>query len=67
MEKKRPIHISTHYLYFERIFEPQRKKLEKKLKIPLSQTRYTELLARKSLGIKIPKNFNKLKRRRISI
>jgi hypothetical protein len=59
------VHISVDRLYFEKMFEPQRRRMEKKMKIPLSQSKFTELVARKRLGIKLPKNFNKFKRVRL--
>lgn len=55
------VNISVDRLYFERMFEPQRRKMERKMKVPLSQVKFTALVARKRLGIKVPKNFNKFR------
>lgn len=49
------VHIMANQMYFDRIFEPSRKKLELKLKIKLSQAKFTEYLAKNNLGIKFPK------------
>ena len=42
--------------YLENIFEPNRRELEKKLGIKLSQTQFTKYLARANLGFKFPKH-----------
>jgi hypothetical protein len=61
------VHIMASKLYFDKVFEPKRKALEKQLGIKISQPRLTEYLARKELGIKyptfknIPKQFRKTK------
>jgi hypothetical protein len=52
---KKSVHIMANQLYFDRIFEPSRKKLELKLKIRLSQDKFTEYLAKNNLGINFPK------------
>ena len=49
------VHIMANQLYFDRIFEPNRKKLETQLGIKLSQAKFTEYLAKNNLGIKFPK------------
>ena len=68
--KNKSVHIITSHLYFDRVFEPQRKSMEKKLGMKLSQVRFTEMLAREKLGIKFPRNNlsslpKQFKRRRI--
>ena len=52
---RKSVHIVANKLYFDRIFEPSRKKLELKLKIRLSQDKFTEYLAKNNLGINFPK------------
>jgi len=49
------VRIAIHPSYFEKVFEPNRKKLELKLGIKLSQPKYTEYLAKNKTGIKFPK------------
>jgi len=49
------VHIMASPLYFDKIFEPNRKRLELKLGIKLSQTKFTEYLAKNKLGIEFPK------------
>jgi hypothetical protein len=49
------VHIMANKKYFDRIFEPNRKKLEVKLGIKLSQPKFTEYLANNNLGINFPK------------
>lgn len=68
--KNKSVHIIASNLWYDRIFEPQRRSMEKKLRIKLSQVKFTEMLAREKLGIKFPRNnLNSLpkqfKRRRI--
>ena len=60
------VHIMASRLYFDKIFEPKRKALEKQLGIKISQPKLTEYLARQELGIKYPKfkNLPKEVRRR---
>lgn len=53
--RNKDVHIKTSTLYFDRCFEPDRKKMENQLGIKLSQVRFTEILARQRLGIKQPK------------
>jgi len=53
------VHIMANQLYFDKIFEPNRKKLEKQLGIKLSQPKFTEYLFKNNLGIKFPK-FNNM-------
>lgn len=49
------VHILANEKYFNRIFEPNRKKLERQLGIKISQPKFTEYLANNNLGIKLPK------------
>jgi len=61
---KKVVHIMANQLYFDRIFEPNRKKLEIQLGIRLSQAKFTEYLAKNNLGINFPK-FKGIKRRKL--
>ena len=54
--RNQKVHVLISPLYFDKVFEPQRKNMEKKLGIKLSQLRFTEILAKKNLGIKQPVN-----------
>ena len=61
---KKVVHIMANQLYFDRIFEPNRKKLEIQLGIRLSPAKFTEYLAKNNLGINFPK-FKGIKRRKL--
>jgi hypothetical protein len=52
--KNQDVHVKLGKLYFEKCFEPDRRRMEQKLGIKLSQVRFTEILARQRLGIKQP-------------
>lgn len=56
--KNRPVSISVHPLYFDRVFEPERRKLQDKLGVNFSQTKFTEYLVRSNSKIVYPKNKN---------
>ena len=49
------VHIFANKIYFDKIFEPNRKKLEGQLGIKLSQAKFTEYLAKNNMGFKFPK------------
>lgn len=51
----RPVSIKVDKMYFDRIFEPDRKKLGVKIGRNFSQKEYTAYLARKKLKIHAPK------------
>lgn len=64
--KIKPVHIKVHPLFFDNVFETNRKILEKKLKKPLTQVEFTGILANKGkLRLKrmsnkfVPKEFKK--------
>lgn len=50
------VHVMMHKLYFDNKFEPDRKRLEKQLGIKLSQSKYTEHLAKNNPMVKVPRN-----------
>ena len=52
----RPVSIKVSKLYFDNIFEPDRKKLSQKIGRNFTQKEYTEFLARKQLKTKLPKS-----------
>lgn len=49
------VHIVVDENYFDTVFEPKRKSLEKKLGIRLSQPKFTRYLTKKNLGLEITK------------
>ena len=53
------VHINVSPLFFDNIFEPERKKLEKIKKVSFSQRAFTEFLAKSGAKINIPKMDNK--------
>lgn len=53
--KNQGVCVRLGNLYYEKCFEPDRKRMEKKLGTTLSQIKFTEILARQRLGIKHPK------------
>jgi len=55
----KPVSMNVDKLYFDRIFEPGRKKLSQKVGRNFTQREYTAYLARKKLRINMPKRSNK--------
>lgn len=49
------VHITVDKMYFDKCFEPQRRKLEKKLGVSFSQKSFTAYLARTQYYPKSPK------------
>lgn len=61
---KKKVHIFVSPLYFDRIFEPNRKKLASQLGLDkLSQPDFTEYIAKKNLGLGLL-GFGKARKRR---
>jgi hypothetical protein len=55
----KPVSLKVDKMYFDRIFEPNRRKLSTKIGRNFTQREYTAYLARKSLRIGIPKRSRK--------
>ena len=51
--------IKVHPLFFDNIFEKNRRKLEIKLNVPISQMKFTEYMAKNGGKMKIKKSDNK--------
>ena len=60
----RPVSIRVDKDYFDKVFEPDRKKLSQKIGKNFNQREYTAYLARKKLRIKMPKMKNTFATRR---
>lgn len=60
----RGVSISVHPTFFDKIFETERRGLEKRLGVGLSQRQFTEYLARSNAKIKYPKPSNQFAPRR---
>ena len=52
--------LSVHSPFYYNIFEPERKSLQKKLGIPLSQRQFTEYLTKCNAKITYPKKINNI-------
>jgi hypothetical protein len=52
----KPVSIKVSKLYFDKVFEPDRKRLGVKIGRNFTQKEYTEFLARKKLKIKVQRN-----------
>ena len=63
----RPVSIHVDRVYFDRVFEPDRKKLGLKIGRNFTQKEYTAYIARKKLRINVPKRKNTFAPRRFSI
>ena len=50
--------IKVHTLFFDNVFEKGRRKLERKLKVPISQMKFTEYMAKNGVRMKIKKSDN---------
>jgi hypothetical protein len=55
---KQGVSIKVHPLYFDNIFEPERKRLQNKLGVSFSQSKFTEYLAKSNAKIVYPKQRN---------
>jgi hypothetical protein len=52
----KPVSIKVSKLYFDKVFEPDRKRLGVKIGRNFTQKEYTEFLARKKLKIKVQRS-----------
>lgn len=52
---KRHVSIQVSPMFFERVFEPNRKKFERMFNVKMTQPRFTEYIARVNAKIVIPK------------
>lgn len=49
------VQIAVSKVFFDKVFERERKKLERKMNVRLTQRSFTELLAKKNVQFKFPK------------
>jgi len=59
MARKKVVYLKVSELFFDKVFEPERKKMEKKIGVGLSQRSFTEYLAKRKIQFKLPKVNNK--------
>ena len=55
MVKDKGVSVKLHTKFFNEIFEPARKRLEKQTGVRIGQLNFTEFLAKKKIQIKLPK------------
>ncbi len=55
MVKDKGVHVQIHKSFFDNIFEPARKKLEKQTGTKVGQMDFTKFLANKQIKFKLPK------------
>ena len=55
MVKDRGVHVILHKSFFDNIFEPARRKLEKQKGIKVGHLDFTKFLAKKQIKFKLPK------------
>ena len=55
MVRDKGVSVKLHTKFFDEIFEPARKKLEKQIGVRVGQLDFTEFLAKKKIQIKLPK------------
>ena len=67
MAQRNNVSVKLHKDYFDKIFEPGRRSLEKKFGVRFSQTKYTEYLVKKQLRIPRIKQDKKFFPRRFTI
>lgn len=52
------VRVNLHKSYFDNVFEPERKKLQNRLGVKLTQPKFTEYLAKSKVSTKTPKKSN---------
>ena len=62
---KQLVSIKVHNSFFDNIFEPERRRLQNKLGVNFSQTKFTEYLAKSKIQIKYPKGNHKFFPRKV--
>jgi hypothetical protein len=67
MAKRNNVSVKLHKDYFEKIFEPGRRSLERKFGVSFSQTKYTEYLVKKQLQVPRMKQSKKYFPKRFTI
>ena len=55
MVRDKGVSVKLHTKFFDEIFEPASKKLEKQIGVRVGQLDFTELLAKKKIQIRLPK------------
>ena len=55
MVRDKGVSVKLHTKFFDEIFEPARKKLEKQIGVRVGQLDFTEFLAKKKIQIRLPK------------
>ena len=55
MVKDKGVTVKLHTKWFDEIFEPARKELEKQTGVRIGQQSFTEFLAKKKIQIRLPK------------
>ncbi len=64
MVRDKGVHVELNKRFFDEIFEPARKELERQTGVRVGQMNFTEFLAKKKIKFKLPKQKFNIKSKR---